>query len=164
MAEHSFRTACITYVLGSMEEKLSGQKIDKDRLLKMGLFHDFLEARTGDLNYVNKKYVKVDEVRARTELASGIPFGPEIEALLIEFHEGKTREALLARDADQLEFILALKECKDTGSKYADEWLGFALKRLRTEPAKKLAAKVLETDSSLWWFSDKSDWWVKGKE
>ncbi len=163
VAEHSFRTACITYVLGSMEEKASGQKIDKDRLLRMGLFHDLLEARTGDLNYVNKKYVKVDESRARSELANGIPFGPEIEALLVEFAEGKTKEALLARDADQLELILALKECKDTGSRYADEWLAFALRRLKTGTAKELAARILETDSSLWWFSDKSDWWVTGK-
>ncbi len=162
VAEHSFRTACITYVLGGMEEKASGEKIDKDRLLKMGLFHDLLEARTGDLNYVNKKYVKVDESRARSELANGVPFGPEIEELLVEFAEGKTREARIARDADQLEFILALKECKDTGSKYADEWLVFALKRLVTETARKLAGKILETDYSLWWFSDKSDWWVRG--
>jgi putative hydrolase of HD superfamily len=82
--------------------------------------------------------------------------------LIMEFMEGKTEEAKLARDADQLEMILALKEYKDLGNKYADEWLAFSLKRLQTETAKKLAASILSTDSSLWWFSDKSDWWVSG--
>ncbi len=162
VAEHSFRTACIAYVLGNLEEE-AGRRIDKDRLLKMGLFHDLLEARTGDLNYVNKKYVKVDERKTRRELTEKIPFGPELDALLKEFSENETPEALLAHDADQLEFILALKECKDTGSRYADEWLGFAIKRLSTGTAKKLASVILETDSSLWWFSDKGDWWVRGK-
>ncbi|MDA8388432.1 MAG: HD domain-containing protein [Nitrospiraceae bacterium] len=162
VAEHTFRTACITYVLGDLEER-AGRKIDKDRLLRMGLFHDLLEARTGDLNYVNKKYVRVDEKKTRKELTEKIPFGPELDALLREFSENETPEALLAHDADQLEFILALKECKDTGSRYADEWIGFAVKRLATGAAKKLAGVILDTDSSLWWFSDKSDWWVHGR-
>ena len=33
------------------------------------LFHDIPEARTGDLNYVNKKYVKVAERKAVEDLA-----------------------------------------------------------------------------------------------
>ncbi|MDA8085522.1 MAG: HD domain-containing protein [Nitrospiraceae bacterium] len=161
VAEHTFRTACIAYVLGNLEE-MAGGRIDKDRLLKMGLFHDLLEARTGDLNYVNKKYVRVDEPKTRRELTGKIPFGPELDALLKEFAENETPEARLAHDADQMEFILALKECKDNGSRYADEWLGFAVKRLATGTAKKLVSVILDTDSSLWWFSDKGDWWVRG--
>ena len=161
VAEHSFRAACIAYVLGSLEEQ-SGRKIDKDRLLRMELFHDMPEARTGDLNYVNKKYVTVDEQKTRRDITEKIPFGPELEALLKELAANETPEARLAHDADQLELILALKECKDTGSRYADEWLDFAVRRLQSETAKELAGVILKTDSSLWWFSDKSDWWVRG--
>jgi putative hydrolase of HD superfamily len=80
----------------------------------------------------------------------------------VEFMEGKTEEAKLARDADQIEMILALKEYKDLGNKYADEWLEFSLKRIRTDAGRELSKTILETDSSLWWFSDKSDWWVRG--
>jgi hypothetical protein len=29
-----------------------------------------------------------------------------------------------------------------------------------TDAARQRAKTILETDSSLWWFSDKSDWWV----
>ncbi|TAN42421.1 MAG: HD domain-containing protein [Nitrospirae bacterium] len=159
VAEHIFRTVCIGYTLGHLVKD-----VDSDKLLRMCLFHDLPEARTGDLNYVNKKYVKADEKKAINDLADTLPFGEDIRATLFEFLEGRTIEAQLAYDADQLEMILALKECKDLGNAYADEWLEFALKRLKTDVARELAATVLETDSSLWWFSDKSDWWIRGKK
>jgi len=159
VAEHIFRTVYIGYVLGNLAEGA-----DTDRIIKMCLFHDLPEARTGDLNYVNKKYVKTDEKKAVDDLTETLPFGNEMKELLTEFSEGQTLEAKLAHDADQLELILALKEYKDLGNKYADEWLEFAIKRLRTDIARELSATILKTDSSLWWFSDKSDWWIKGRE
>jgi len=157
VAEHIFRTTYIGYSLAKL-----AQGVDVDRMIKMCLFHDLPEARTGDLNYVNKKYVEANEKKAIEDLAATLPFGDEIRELVLEFNEGKTGEAKLARDADQLEMILALKEYKDLGNTYAEEWLAFSLKRLQTDAAKELAKVILETDSSLWWFSDKGDWWVSG--
>ena len=157
VAEHIFRTTYIGYALGQ-----SATGINVDRLIKMCLFHDLPEARTGDLNYVNKKYVTANEKKAVKDLVETLPFGNEIQGLISEYEEGMTEEARLAKDADQLEMILALKEYKDLGNKYADEWLGFSMKRLQTESAKELARTILETDSSLWWFSDKGDWWITG--
>ena len=157
VAEHIFRTVYIGYALGRLTEKA-----DTDRIIKMCLFHDLPEARTGDLNYVNKKYVKADETRAVNDLAATLPFGEEIQELIFEFLKGESLEAQLAQDADQLEMILALKEYKDLGNKYAEEWLEFAIKRLKTDIARELSGKILETDSSLWWFSDKSEWWIHG--
>ncbi|MCK9418896.1 MAG: HD domain-containing protein [Nitrospirae bacterium] len=157
VAEHIFRTTYIGYALGKL-----ALGVNVDRVIKMCLFHDLPEARTGDLNYVNKKYVDANEKKAIDDLAETLPFGGEIRDLIQEFNEGKTEEACLARDADQLEMILALKEYKDVGNKHADEWLAFSQKRLQTQSAQKLAEVILETDSSLWWFSDKSDWWING--
>jgi putative hydrolases of HD superfamily len=157
VAEHIFRTTYIGYALGKL-----AAGVNVDRLIKMCLFHDLPEARTGDLNYVNKKYVEAHEKKAVEDLAKTLSFGSEIKDLIQEFNEGKTEEAWLARDADQLEMILALKEYKDVGNKYADEWLEFSLKRLQTDLARELAKTILETDSSLWWFSDKGDWWISG--
>jgi putative hydrolase of HD superfamily len=157
VGEHVFRTTYIGYALGAL---VTG--INVDRLIKMCLFHDLPEARTGDLNYVNKKYVVANEKKAAADLTQTLPFGQEIQGLILEFIEGKTEEARLAHDADQLEMILALKEYKDLGNTYAEEWLGFSLKRLQTETAQKLAKAILETDSSHWWFNDKGDWWVNG--
>lgn len=157
VAEHIFRTVYIGYALGRMTEN-----VNVDRIVKMCMFHDLPEARTGDQNYVNKKYVDVDIQKAVEDMASPLAFGGEIKELICEFEEGKTEESRIARDADQLEFILALKEWKDIGNAYAEEWLVFSLKRLQTDHARELARVILETDSSLWWFGDKGEWWVRG--
>ena len=157
VADHVSRTIFIGYALSKLEGG-----VDELRLLKMCLFHDLPETRTGDMNYVNKRYVVVDEKKAVQDLTDTLPFGGEMTAVINEFNEKKTREALLAHDADQLSLILQLKECGDLGNKYSDEWIGYALKRLNTETAKHLAAEILATDSSEWWFKDKSDWWVNG--
>lgn len=157
VAEHSFRTAMIGYTLAQVDGKA-----DVGRVLQLCLFHDIPEARIGDLNYVNKKYVKPDEERAVEDLARQLPFGDDYRATLQEFMAKQTHEAQLAHDADQLEMILALKEYKDLGNRYADEWYPFSLERLQTEVAKQLAATIWETDSSKWWFDDDKEWWVKG--
>jgi putative hydrolase of HD superfamily len=157
VAEHSFRTAIVGFTLA----RLDGQ-VDVGRVLQLCLFHDIPEARTGDLNYVNKKYVKVDETKAVTDLAHTLPFGAEYQETLAEFAAGESREALIAHDADQLDMILALKEYKDLGNRYADEWYPFSVRRLKTETARQLAETIWTTDSSLWWFDDDKDWWVRG--
>ena len=59
VAEHILRVAYIGYVMSKMEKG-----IDAEKLLKMCLFHDLCEARTGDLNYVYKRYMKADEEKA----------------------------------------------------------------------------------------------------
>lgn len=159
VAEHVLRTLYIGYVLCKMEPQA-----DELTVLRLCLVHDLPEARTGDMNYVNKKYVTVDERKAVRELAEPLFFGDEIEAAIEEFNGKATRESLLARDADQLSLILQLKECGDLGNRYSTEWIRFAIRRLATENARKLAESILKTDSSDWWFKDKSDWWVNGND
>jgi len=158
VAEHSFRVVMIGYTLATLNPG-----VDENRILKMTLLHDILETRTGDLNYVNKKYLEIKEEKAVDELAGTLPFGEELKGLLKEFRERKTQESLIANDADQLELILMLKEYGDLGNKYTKDWTVFALKRLYTAQARKLAKSILSTDSAEWWFKDKSDWWVWGK-
>jgi len=157
VAEHTFRTVCIGYVLAQLVPEA-----DAHKLLKMCLLHDLHEARTGDVNYMNKKYVAVDEDKARRELAATVPFGNDIEQVAGEFNGGATLEARLANDADQLDLILMLKENKDLGNRYADEWISFAVKRLKTDVARDLAQQIMTTDSTHWWFSEKNDWWING--
>jgi putative hydrolase of HD superfamily len=126
----------------------------------MCLFHDLPESRTGDLNYVNKHYVDVKEDQAIRDLAKTLPFGEELQKLHEEFKEGETREAKLARDADQLDLILELKEHQDLGNRYAEDWIYFACKRLKTDLGKELASQILETDSTAWWFEGRDHWWT----
>jgi putative hydrolase of HD superfamily len=159
VAEHTLRTVFVGYTLCKTDASLN-----ELRVLKMCVFHDLPEARTGDMNYVNKKYVKVDEEKAVRELTEDLSFGSDIKSSIDEFNRKETKEALIARDADQIALILQLKEYGDLGNKYAEEWINFALQRLSTEAGKKLAQRVIKTDYSNWWFKDKSDWWVNGNK
>ena len=157
VADHSFRTAVIGYVLASQEPDA-----DRNKVILMCLFHDLPEARTGDLNYVNKRYVKADEERAVRDQAGELFFGEEMIDLSREFNAVDTLEARLSKDADQLDLILELKEQLDSGNPNAKDWLFFAVKRLFTENAKKMAREILTTNSADWWFDKEADWWVNG--
>ncbi len=157
VADHSFRTAVIGYTLATQEPEA-----DLHKVVLMCLFHDFPEARTGDHNYVNKRYVKADEEGALRDQVRELPFGSEVIALANEFNEDATLEAQLSRDADQIDLILELKEQLDFGNPNAKDWLAFAIKRLFTENARKMAQEILETDSTNWWFDKNTDWWING--
>jgi putative hydrolase of HD superfamily len=159
VAEHTFRMTIIGYLLSLQEPQADSMKTTL-----MCLFHDLHEARTGDHNYVNKRYVQIDEDKAIQDLAKGLPFSDQIISLTREFTEGKSVEARISRDADQLDLILSLKEQQDLGNTYAREWLHYALKRLQTEAARSMAQEILETDSTEWWFEKKTEWWVNGPQ
>jgi putative hydrolase of HD superfamily len=157
VADHSFRTAVIGYVLANQSPEA-----DLNKVVLMCLFHDFPEARTGDHNYVNKRYVMADEEGALRDQVNALPFADEVIALTNEFNDDITLEAQLAKDADQLDLILELKEQLDFGNPNATDWLNFAVKRLFTENARNMAREILETDSTNWWFDKNTDWWVNG--
>src|SRR4030066_1769338 len=112
------------------------------------------------MNYVNKKYVDVNEEKAVRELTKDIFFGSDIKAAIDEFNNKETKEALIAMDTDQIALIFQLKEYGDLGNKYAEEWINYALQRLNTKGAKELAEKISKTDFSDWRFIEKNDWWV----
>ncbi len=157
VAEHTFRTAIIAFALARLSPE-----VDADRVLRMALIHDLPEARTGDLNYLNQKYVRADEETAAADLTRGLPFGEEMAELLAEFRAQQTPEAMLAKDADHLEMLLQLKEHLDVGNRNAEEWIPFSLRRLKTDVARDLAQRILQRDSSAWWFDKDSEWWVSG--
>jgi putative hydrolase of HD superfamily len=158
VADHSFRVAMIAFVLSRLED----DALDADRVLRLALVHDLPEARTSDLNYMNQKYVQVDEERAAADLVDGLPFAGELDALMEEYRQEKTRESIVAHDADQLELLLQLVEQRDAGVPATESWVPFVLKRLRTDGGRKLAEAILDGDSSRWWFDRDSSWWIRG--
>jgi putative hydrolase of HD superfamily len=157
VAEHVFRTALIAYMLA----RLDGT-VDTDKVLRLALVHDLPEARTGDLNYVNQKYVAVDEARAARDMTRDLPFGEDLAKLMAEYRDESSPEAICAHDADQLEMLLELKAKLDSGCQAAEDWTPFVLRRIRSDVAKTLAEKILTGDSASWWFDRDSEWWVRG--
>jgi putative hydrolase of HD superfamily len=161
VAEHSFRMLHIAWLLA----RLIDEPLDELHLLHLVMFHDLPETRTGDFNYVQHKYNRVDEAKLNAELAQQLPFGEQIIALEQEFEARATPEARVANDADQLELLLMLKELQDLNNPRAAEWMVSARARLKTDAGKQLAQDILDTRSDAWWFGNKDDphWVHRGK-
>jgi putative hydrolase of HD superfamily len=152
VAEHSFSATFIAYVLSRLEPKADALK-----LITMCLVHDLPEARIGDLNYVQKKYVVPREDKAVMMATQNLPFGNDLADLIQEFNEGETIEARLAHDADQLSLILDLKALSDVGYASPQKWLPHVMDRLQTETGKSIAASILKTDWDHWWLNNYVD-------
>lgn len=159
VADHSFRVTLIGYTLARLT-----RSADPFKVVCLCLFHDVPEARTGDMNYVNKQYVQVNEEKAISDLADSLPFGSDYKALLEEYRKEETPASKLAHDADQLDLILELKEQSELGNPYALRWIHFARQRLKTTIAKELTAEILSTPSPTWWFEGNDHWWVRNQE
>lgn len=156
VAEHINRASYIGFTLG-----LLTPGVDVGKILKMCLLHDLTETRISDLNYVHQKYTERHEDKAINDLAATLPFGDEILALMEEYETRKSLESRLAKDADRLEWLMALKEQLDTGNTRAANWMVSAKARMDTDIAKTLAEKIITTESDNWWFANKNDsWWV----
>lgn len=146
VAEHSFSTAFVGLILSHLEPDANAL-----RLVTMCLVHDLAEARTGDLNYVQKKYVDAREDKAMADTVKNLSFGNEWVEIMSEFNQGKTLEARLAHDADQLSFMLELKALADMGYTPPLRWLETVSKRLKTNIGRQLARKIEKTDWDQWW-------------
>jgi len=149
VAEHSFSTTFIAYVMSKLLPE-----VDALRLITMCLIHDLPEARTGDHNYVHKRYVSVDERQAIVDATEGIGFGDSMLELFMEFKQQETLISKLAHDADQLAFILDLKSISDTGHASSDEWISVVVKRLKTDTGRQMAESIMKTKWDAWWMDD----------
>jgi putative hydrolases of HD superfamily len=149
VAEHCFLTTLIAYVISQLEPDINAEK-----LIFLCLVHDLAESRVGDLNYVQKMYVTVDENKAVSHMTRHLPFGKNLTRLIDEFNQRTSKEAQLAHDADQLALILELKSLSDLGNTHADKWLSHVLKRLTTNIGKYLAGAILNREQDSWWLKD----------
>ncbi len=146
VAEHVYMTTFIAFIMGRM---VNG--IDSEKLISMCLIHDMCETRTGDLNYVQKIYVTAHEKKARQDMLQKLPFGNAMDDLMAEFNEGRTVEAQLAQDADQLSLVIELKHLSDMGYKPPEKWMPHVIRRIRTPTGKKLADAVINREQDAWW-------------
>ncbi len=154
VAEHSFRMCIIGFTLANMAG------LNPEKVVMLCLFHDFHEARIGDFNYVNRIYNSSNGQLAMEHATSGTGMEEQVMSYWQEQEDKITPEAILAKDADQLDLIANLVEEQALGNKYATKWLEAAIARLKTPHAHKLATALLETDHTDWWFKGpNADWW-----
>jgi len=149
VAEHSFRTAVIAYILAQLEGA------DREKALSMSLFHDISEARTNDAHRIVRRYVDWEGVDQRTveDQSKRLPdkIGEGITSMISEFEEALSLEARVARDADLLECVVQAREYQVFGYPDVADWILNAQAALTTESAKKIAAECLKTEPKEWW-------------
>jgi putative hydrolase of HD superfamily len=149
VAEHSFRTAAIAYLLAKLEGA------DAGKVALMALFHDMAEARTNDLHRIVRRYVNWENVDQRVikDQSKRLPahISEEMISLLSEFEETISLEARVARDADLLECLVQAREYQALGYKEVADWIVNAKAALVTDSAKRIAEECLETEPKEWW-------------
>jgi len=149
VAEHSFRCAVIGYYLAHLEQ------VDPHKVVVMALFNDIHEARINDLHKMGHYYIdfksaekkvfneqiKMLDVRVKREMA----------VFRAEYDGQKSKESLVARDADILECLLQAKEYLDHGHLGAKKFLTRAPAFLKTKNAKNLWRNIKNWKSDSWW-------------
>ncbi len=144
ISDHSFRVAVIGMIIANLES------CDEDKVLKMCLFHDLAETRTGDANFINKQYVNLKEDEARQDQLSEIPAAAEILGLLKEFEQRQSKESIVAKDADCLDQMILQREYFYKDQPNHEIWQNHTQKSLKTESAQKLAAEIRTTNPFEW--------------
>jgi putative hydrolase of HD superfamily len=149
VAEHSFRTAVIAYILAQLEGA------DPEKVVSMALFHDMAEARTNDAHRIVRRYVDWENVdkKAVGDQSRRLPdnIGKRITSLISEFEKAASLDARIVRDADLLECIVQAREYQALGFSDVADWIFNAQAALKTESAKKIAAECLKTEPKEWW-------------
>lgn len=147
IAEHTFTTAIIGYCLAKLEN------VDVNRVVKMCLFHDLVETRTGDANFPQKRYQLQLEEKAMRDTTQHLPknMKEEIRNLFLEFEDGRTKEARIAREADKLEQLFQEKRHMELGVEEAEKWFAYSMKNLRLRSAERIGRAVFKGRFSQWW-------------
>ena len=146
IGSHSHRVSVIGYFLAQAE----GADILK--VLTMCIFHDSGETRSGDQNWVHKKYVKVFEEEIIKDQLSEVMPDSNLYENMIEYAKRESIESKISKDADKIDQMLLLKEYIVKGNKEAEKWLRSKKEDdFFTNTAKKLFKEILETDPGDWW-------------
>ena len=112
VAAHSFTTALLAYFLAKQLRK-EGEKIDCEKVLKMGLMHDIGETIVGDVGTFVKgmaggvfKNIEEEGVRA---LLGDLDCKDEIIDLVEEYNQRKSIEARVVKVSDNLDAFAQAK-------------------------------------------------------
>jgi putative hydrolase of HD superfamily len=121
-------------------------KVDKDKLLRMALLHDFGEIYAGDIipsdgmPLARKHTLEKASVR---KVLGRLPKGRRYLALWEEFEKGRTAEARLLRELDRLEMALQACVYEREGPAHLSHFFASADKALTSPALRKLFGEIL---------------------
>jgi putative hydrolase of HD superfamily len=146
VAAHSWGTAMVALVLAEM----TGEDLDRGRLLSMAILHDLAESEVSDIPRMAGRHLpegakNAAEASALAEMLAGLPVADRWTALLDDYKHETSPEAKLVRDADRLEFLLqAWVYRRTTGNERLEEVrLAYTGKRFSSAAAVELAEAIL---------------------
>ena len=153
VGEHSFMTCVIAYLLAKQinADPSTTLRASMETVLVMSVFHDFHEARTGDLDKIAKFYMTRDQDKANRDIFKGID--DELLKTLDIYEQKQTIEARIVFEANVIAFAVELKLLIEKGNVRAQEWLDANTKRLRIAEAVALADNLNKTSSQDWWIT-----------
>ena len=167
LAEHHLRVTWIALVLAKMEGVRNTEKI-----MKMALVHDIAESRTGDVDYLQRQYVKREEDMGIKDMLNGTLLEEEFLNLWDEYEKRLSVEAKVVKDADSLDVDFELKEQEAKGNPIRKHWRKsrrYAVReRLYTKSAKKIWNLIQTSDPHSWHTSGRNRYnggdWAKKKK
>lgn len=161
VAEHSFRTAVVAYVLAQMEGA------DPHKAATLALFHDLPETRIGDIPSTGKRFVQSapaeDVIATQTASMPAALAGP-IRDLVAEFEAKETPEARCAKDADKIECLLQAREYQAQGYQLAQPWVDTMVAAVKTGSGRRLAEAAIRVPVDEWWREIVASYGMPSKE
>ena len=149
VADHSFRCAIIGYLIAHTEEA------DPYKVLLMTLFGDIQEARMTDLHKMAHHYI---DVRRAEDSAFADQIKPlkgkvksELAGMHAEYRAQKSKESIIARDADILECLIQAREYSEQGFRQAATFMRKAPSFLKTKTARALWKEAQSMELNEWW-------------
>ncbi|MDD5291595.1 MAG: HD domain-containing protein [Candidatus Omnitrophica bacterium] len=149
VAEHSFRCAVLGYTIAKME------RVSPYKVFMMTLFGDIHEARINDSHKMAQRYLDYEttENKAFFEQIGALPkaIKGELSGLHKEYRAQKSKESIIARDADILECLIQAKEYYEFGFKQASKFMKKAPNFLKTKTSRKLWQSAKKMSLNEWW-------------
>ncbi len=143
VAEHSFRTAIIAYILACERGEENPEKIAFQALV-----HDVSESRLLDKHRASQHYLPKNRETEKKIIEDQAALLPD--KTRTRFLELFAEKNPLVKEADVLEFLLQAKEYEDAGFKHAKTLYKLSKDRLHTREGKDLA-KTFRQAREQWW-------------
>lgn len=144
VAEQVAGVMLISYAL-ALYAKQKNSNVDAASVCELIVWHDAPEARYGDLGRDQRKYIAINEEKARADIFGSVSWGTEVIELIEKFEtSGNDINSKLARDADALYVIYTIKDLLNKGAyiNQPDIRIQKTLKRMTTEEGHSLGEQM----------------------
>lgn len=151
VGEHISRSVFIAFALAKLEGA------DPYKAALISAFHELPETRIGDTHKTAQRYLnkKEAEKKVMEEQFEAMPeeIASELKELIFNFGEDRTKEQVVARDADFVECAIQAKEYLEQGYSQAQNWIDNCNKCIKTASGKKIMDLLEDSDSQDWYRS-----------